>query len=235
VGGVSGRAGARAGGSNPFANHSFACRDGRRHPGFPDGSALRGASSERRPRSVRHPSWVSSRGGIAPVTADVRRPPRRGTSSRMRHKAHAPDAGTIRRRMRSREDASFARSFDPYTSILTTHGGIKSVVRGGAVVSASRLGKPSQEGGTNTGAGRTDVGRLAAHHRSRKGGSVLRREKEGGHGLRPCEDQGSPGSIARTSCFSCRESVGDYWPRIRSANALQKERTGSSERGPSSG
>jgi len=40
--------------------------------------------------------------------------------------------------------------------------------------------------------------------------------------------------------FSCphvvvqlQKSVGDVWPRISSANALQKERSGSSERGPS--
>jgi hypothetical protein len=31
-----------------------------------------------------------------------------------------------------------------------------------------------------------------------------------------------------------QKSVGDVWPRISSANALQKERSGSSERGPSS-
>jgi len=53
VGGVSGRAGAKAGGSDPSANDSFACRDGRRHPGFQEGGSLRGASSERKPRSVR--------------------------------------------------------------------------------------------------------------------------------------------------------------------------------------
>jgi hypothetical protein len=31
-----------------------------------------------------------------------------------------------------------------------------------------------------------------------------------------------------------QKSVGDVWPRISSANALQKERSGSSEQGPSS-
>jgi hypothetical protein len=59
-------------------------------------------------------------------------------------------------------DASFARSFDPYSSILTTHGYAKSVSRGGAFGSASRLGKPTQVGGTSTGVKRTDVVRLAA-------------------------------------------------------------------------
>lgn len=59
-------------------------------------------------------------------------------------------------------DASFARSFDPYSSILTTHGGAKSVSRGGAFGSASRLGKFAQARRTNTGVKRTDAVRLAA-------------------------------------------------------------------------
>ena len=36
----------------------------------------------------------------------------------------------------------------------------------------------------------------------------------------------SPGWVARTSCFKLQKSVGDVWPRISSANALQKERQG---------
>jgi hypothetical protein len=44
----------------------------------------------------------------------------------------------------------------------------------------------------------------------------------------------SPGWVARTSYVQLQKSVGDVWPRISSANALQKERSGSSERGPSS-
>jgi len=59
-------------------------------------------------------------------------------------------------------DASFARSFDPCSSILTTHDGVKSVARGGAFGSVSRLGKPTRVGGTITGVERTDVARLAA-------------------------------------------------------------------------
>jgi hypothetical protein len=84
----------------------------------------------------------------APVTADVRRAPRRGTSSRMRHKAYAPDAGTRDRCLRL-GDASFTRSFDPCTSILTMHRG--ESLGGGALALASRLGKLTQVGGTNTG------------------------------------------------------------------------------------
>jgi hypothetical protein len=61
--------------------NSFACRDGQRHPGFPDGGALRGAPSERRPRLVRFECSGSLLQASAPVTADVRRAPRRGTPS----------------------------------------------------------------------------------------------------------------------------------------------------------
>jgi len=61
VGGVSGRAGAKAGGSNPFAFDSFAWRDGERHPGLLEGGTLRGASSERGPWSVRRMQRVSPR------------------------------------------------------------------------------------------------------------------------------------------------------------------------------
>jgi len=62
---------------------------------------------------------------------------------------------------------------------------------------------------------------------------VACREKEGDHGLRPCEDQES-GSGCPHIDGTLQKSVGDVWSRISSANALQKERSGSSERGPSS-
>jgi len=90
VGGVSGRAGVRAGGSNPSAMTpsrvvavegilvawKAALFAGRRR----NGGLGRSVSPQR----------GSSRGGGAPMTADVRRAPRRGTSSRMRSKAYAP-------------------------------------------------------------------------------------------------------------------------------------------------
>jgi hypothetical protein len=50
--------------------------------------------------------------------------------------------------------------------------------RGEAFVSASRLGKPTQVGGTNTGARRADVVRLAACHRSRKREGVARQKRK---------------------------------------------------------
>jgi len=82
VGGVSESAGAKAGGVKTLRVLSFACRDGRRHPGFLEGSALRGALSERRPWSARFRlSRLPPRQLHAPVTADVRRSPRRGTTS----------------------------------------------------------------------------------------------------------------------------------------------------------
>jgi hypothetical protein len=161
---------------------------------------------------------------LAPMTADVRRTPRRGTSSRMRHKAHATDAGTRDRRMRT-VDASFARSFDPYSSILTTHGGAKSVSRGGAFGSASRLGK-TRASGRNQHWGQTS-GRCAARRVAPlpQGRGRVTSEKEEGRGLRPARMREH-----RFQClhvvFQLQKSVGDDGPRISSANALQKERQG---------
>jgi hypothetical protein len=151
VGGVSERAGAKAGGSNPFAtHHSFACRDGERHPGLLEGGSLRGASSERRPRSVRERVTVPPLHASAPMTADVRRLPRRGTSSAYASiKAYAPSAGTRDRCIRS-GDASFARSFDPCTSILTTHRGSNPRWwggRGGITVGQTRASGRNQHWG----------------------------------------------------------------------------------------
>jgi hypothetical protein len=50
----------------------------------------------------------------------------------------------------------------------------------------------------------------------------------------PARIKKSPGLVARTSNRKLQKSVGDVWPRISSTHALQKERSGSSERGPSS-
>ena len=83
-----------------------------------------------------------------------------GNAVSMRHKAHALDG--CRNHCIPFEDASFAWSFDSCTSILTTHRGAS--FGGGAVDSASRLGKPTEVGETSTGVERTDVARLAACH-----------------------------------------------------------------------
>jgi len=58
-------------------------------------------------------------------------------------------------------------------------------------------------------------------------------EKEGGRGLRPCENQEPRFGCPHVVCM-LQKSVGDDWPRISSFTALQKERSGSSEQGSSS-
>jgi hypothetical protein len=123
------------------------------------------------------------------MTADVRRAPRRGTSSRMRtrrmHPTHAREIVACARQTRP--------SLGPSTRArqCSLHTGRQKRLRGESNASASRLGKPAQAGGTNTGVGRADAARLAACHRFRKEEGVTCREKEGGRGLPPCEDQES--------------------------------------------
>jgi len=177
VGGASERAGAKAGGSNPSAiQYSFACRDGERHPGLLEGGALRGATSERGPRSVRHLQRYPPLQKGAPMTADVRRSPRRGTSSACATKRMHPFASTRDRRMRSGTRPSLGPSTRACQSSLCTQR--SNSLSGGAFESASRLGKPTQVGGTSTGAERTDGARLAACHRFRKGESVPRQKRK---------------------------------------------------------
>jgi hypothetical protein len=165
------------------------------------------------------------------MTADARRTPRRGTPS-----ACAPQSVcTQRRHERSSQalgDASFARSFDPCTLILTMLRG--ESFGGGAFDSASRLGKLGQPRGTNTGA--ETSGRSAARHVSPIPQGRGRDTRRKGWRSRPPSLRG-----LKSLGFSCphvevqlQKSIGDVWPRISSANALQKERSGSSERRSSS-
>jgi len=196
VGGVGERAGAKAGGSNLSAFISFACRGGKRHPGFLEGSSLRGALSERRPwsarfRLVRLPPHYPH----APVTADVRRSPRRGTPS-----VYAiQGVGAGRRHgtpLHADRDASFARSFDPCSSILTTQ----------------RSGKTGRWWGVLGGiaAGQTRVTGTNQHRGHQGGQSAARRASlleraawcvRKGRWSRPSSLRGkeSPGLVARTS------------------------------------
>jgi len=167
VGGVSERAGAKAGGSNPSAhNESFAWRDGERHPGLLEGGSLRGASSERGPRSVRSVPWVSSRDT---TRADDSGCPEDAEEGNVRQ--HAPQSARTRRRHERSShalgDASFARSFDPCMSILTMLRRRKP----------PEVGRSSEHHGWATsgnrdepslGLSRADVARLAACHRFRK-------------------------------------------------------------------
>jgi hypothetical protein len=104
VGGVSERAGVRAGGSNPFAWLPHG-RGGRRHPGFLEGGALRGASSERRPRSVRWTVAGSSRDGRraddsgCPEDAEEGNVVAHAHSKRMHRRAHERSCSRFGRRV----------------------------------------------------------------------------------------------------------------------------------------
>jgi hypothetical protein len=104
---------------------------------------------------------------------------------------------------------------------------------GGALETRSRSGKPGQPGGTDTELGAS--GRCAARGVSPLSQGSLRgtSQKEGGCGLRPCEDSGPRLGCPHVVETLLQKSVGGIWPRISSAHALQKERSGSSERGPS--
>jgi hypothetical protein len=105
---------------SPRKTGSFACRDGGRHPGSLKGGALRGASPEGRPRSVRRPRAVPPRRGRRAGDSGCPEGAEEGNVVGMRHQAHAPDRTHELSRMRS-GDASFARSFDPCASIPTMH------------------------------------------------------------------------------------------------------------------
>jgi hypothetical protein len=230
VGGVSERAGAKAGGSNPFARSSFASY-GERHPGLLEGGALRGASSERGPRSVRERAVVSSivrkRAGDSgcPKVAEE------GNVVGIRgNNAYAPGTGTRDRRMRSGTRPSLGPSTRARRSSLCTAGAIPG---GGAFEVASRLGKPAQAGGTSTGAivsGRSAARRVSPLPQGRGRGT---REKDGGRGLPPCEDTKSSGLVARTSIV-----VAEVGRRRLASNKLgrraPKRAAGSSEQGSSS-
>jgi len=180
---------------------SFACRDGERHPGPRKGGVLRGAPSERGPRSVRRAlAGIPSRAGGAPTTADVRRSPRRGTSSRMRNEAHAPGTGRAidlvlgRRVLRSvlrpvRVNPHYARK---RCKAFSWWG-----VRIGITVGQTRAS------GRNQHWGRTDGrSRLAACHRSREGEGVARQKRKEVEASVPARIQ-SPGSCSYV-VFSCR-------------------------------
>jgi hypothetical protein len=217
VGGVSGRPTRVAGRSDPFAP-----RESRRWkaPGLRKGVSLRGAALERRSRSVRLARFGLFQGGRSHRRQWVLFGRRGGERRQLAaNKARALDASVKNRRPR---DTSFTRSEGPCTSILTELRRRKSSgVRRSEV--SSRSGKPAQAGRTGTGeASRWTERGSPRVNRSRKGGRVTRREKEGGCGLRPCEERelGFSGPVRRTSC---RKSIGGVRPRIRSRAALQKE------------
>jgi hypothetical protein len=148
----------------------------------------------------------------------------------MRSESACTRARTRDRRMRT-ADASFARSFGPRVSILTMHGARKCS-RGGAVGFGITVGQ-THASGRNQHWGRTNghsVARRASPLSQERGVRRQERKEVEAFVLR-----GSRAQVrARTVVFQLQKSEGDLWPRISSAHALRKGRSGSSERGPSS-
>jgi hypothetical protein len=130
-------------------------------------------------------------------------------------------------------DASFTRSFDPCVSILTTHGTPKASSwwgdRSGITVGQTHASGRNQHWG-RTG-GRCAARRVSPLRQRRgRGTSKKRKEIEVSVPARINE----PRFVLLARRVQLQKSAGDIRPRISSANALQKERSGSSERGPSS-
>ena len=193
------------------------CRGGERHPGLPDGVVLRGSTHERRPRSVRHARKGSSLRVVAPMTADVRRSPRRGTSSAYAIHAHAPIARATA--------ACFGQKRVLHLVLRPVHVDRHytppaQAAGGGALELASWSGKPAQAGATDTGVdtnGRSAARRASPVNSVRKEEGVMRREKEGGHGLRPCEDR-----KPRLGCPHVVIAVAEVGRRSLASNTLGK-------------
>ena len=156
---------------------------------------------------------------------------RRGGERRLARatNARAPGAGTKNRAMRS-GDASFTRTEDPYTSILTMHraqarwwGASGDIAVGQTCASGRNQHRDHRK--------RTECGSLRVVAPAREAARHVRK----GRRSRPPSLRGSRARVwllARRCML--QKSAGDVWSRISSANALQKERTGSSEQGPSS-
>jgi len=129
-------------------------------------------------------------------------------------------------------DASFARSFDPCTLILTMLLG--ESLGGGALEEASRSGKPAQAGGTGTGA--FAGGRSAARR-----ASLLSQESRRGATKKRKEIKVSVPARTQEPGFGCPHvvvAVAEVGRRRLVPNTLgkraPKRAAGSSERGPSS-
>jgi hypothetical protein len=128
-------------------------------------------------------------------------------------------------------DASFTRSFDPCSLILTMHRRGNS-----AVVGRSRRyrgwANPGNREEPAPGSAKANVARLATCHCSAMSG-VMREEKEGGRGHRPCEELES-----RFGCSHVVVAVAEVVRRRLVSNKLgiraAKTAAGSSEQGPSS-
>jgi hypothetical protein len=163
------------------------------------------------------------------MTADVRRTPRRGTLSRMRPKRmHPSQARVIVACLGRRVLRSVLRPVHVSLAIQTRT--VKRSWRGaslgitvGKTHASGRNQHWGRKGGRQRGSPRVTAPAREAAWRVRQG----RRSRPPSR-----EENESSGLVGRTSC-SLQKSAGDVWSRISSANALQKERSGSSERGPS--
>jgi len=118
-------------------------------------------------------------------------------------------------------DASFARSFDPCTSILTTHRwsnprwwGVRDSITAGQ----TRANGKNQHWGYRE---RTERG--SPHVSGPARDRAWHEEKDGGRGLPPCEDPRVRVWLPAHRLL-LQKSVGDVWLQIISTNALQKER-----------
>jgi hypothetical protein len=197
VGGVSERAGAKAGGSNPFGHQAKPSRvvAVKGIPVFGKVAPFAGRHrNEGLGRSVGLLGYLPGEIG-APVTTDVQRVPRRGTPSACANQAHAPDA-LHDLSSHAPGDASFARSGDPCTSILTMlraqarRWGVRVDIAVGQTCASRRNRHRGSNGRTERGSPRvTALAREAAWH-VRKG----RRSRS--PSLRGSK---SPGLVARTS------------------------------------
>jgi hypothetical protein len=129
-------------------------------------------------------------------------------------------------------DASFARSFDPCTLILTMLRGESN--GGGAFDSASRLGKLGQPRGTNTGAGtseRSAARRVSPLPQGRLRGTSRKGRRSRSPSLRGLKEPGF-------GCPHVVNAVAEVGRRRLASNKLgkraPKRAAGSSERRPSS-
>lgn len=225
MGGVSERPAPRPEG--PSLRESSGGRGGGRHPGLPEGGVLRGASSERRPRSARRTTRLSPRAGAAPMTADVRRSPRRGTPSACAISACTPwQARVLPRRTRP----SLGPSTRARQSSLHTAAQASVVRRSIRYRGWANRGHPKEPAVGSVERASRGSPRVTA---PLEGEGVARQKRKEIEVSVPARIKSS-GLVARTSLFRCRESVGGVWPQVSSANAPQKGRPGSSERGPSS-
>jgi hypothetical protein len=110
----------------------------------------------------------------APMTADVRRAPRRGTPSACATYAHAPDAGTRHRRMRPGTRPSLGPSTRARRSSLCSTAQASEVRRSNRHHGWANSGNREEPA---LGPEWADVARLAVYHRFRKGEGVAHRRK----------------------------------------------------------